>query len=137
VANTFEVSVDVDVPAEQVWQEVGDPANMGWFPAVVACEVRDGVRYAAMVGGRTLVERIVSHDDAARSYTYSVLEGTATKLNAHAATLSVRESDSGSTVLWRTEAEPEDPAVDLEENLSRVMQKGLDNLKSLLEAGSE
>jgi hypothetical protein len=137
VANTFEVSVDVDVPADTVWQEVGDPANVGWFPPVAACELKGDTRYIAMVDGRNLVERIVSHDDAARAYTYSVVEGTSVKLNSHAATLSVQESGAGSTILWRTEAEPDDPSVDLEKNLSKVMQKGLNNLKGLIEAGAE
>jgi carbon monoxide dehydrogenase subunit G len=138
VANTFEVSVDIGVPADQAWQEIGDPANVGWFPPIAACEVKDGYRYAAMVDGRNLVERIVAHDDATRSYTYSVEEGTSVPLASHSATLRVEETGEGSSrVLWRTEAEPEDPSVDLEQNLSRVMQKGLENLKSLLEAGAE
>lgn len=137
MANDFEVSIDVACTADQAWQAMGDPANIGWFPPVAAAEVRDGVRYAAMVDGRNLVEKIVSHDDAARAYSYSVVEGTSVKLNSHLATLSVAETEGGSRIAWHTVAEPEDPNVDLESYLATPMTKGLENLKSLLEVDGD
>ena len=137
MANDFEVSIEVACSPEEAWAAAGDPANVGWFPPVAAAEVRDGVRYVAMVDGRNLVEKIVSHDDTTRSYAYSVVEGTSVKLNRHIATISVEESGDGSRIVWHTVAEPEDPDVDLESYLATPMMKGLENLKSLLEVDGD
>jgi uncharacterized protein YndB with AHSA1/START domain len=134
MANQFEVSVDVGRPPDEVWKIVGNPADIGWFPPVAAAEVREGHRYLAFVDGRNLVERLIDRDDAGRSYSYSVIEGTATPLRSHLATLAVVEAPGGSRIVWRTEAEPEDPSVDLEARLGGVMLQGLEQLKLLLEA---
>lgn len=137
MANDFKVSIDVACSADEAWKKIGNPADVGWFPPVVAAEVRDGVRYASMVDGRNLVEKIVTHDDTARAYSYSVVEGTSAKLNSHLATLSVEEAGDGSRIVWHTVAEPEDSSVDLEGYLAKPMMKGLENLKSLLEVDGE
>ncbi|MGI9539132.1 MAG: SRPBCC family protein [Miltoncostaeaceae bacterium] len=136
MANHFHVEIDVDAPARRVWEVVGDPAEASWFPAVESCRLEGDIRYADMVGGYQLRERITHHDDEGMSYTYSVLSGTPTKLRSHSATIGVEESGSGSRVVWRTEAEPEDPDVDLEARLGAVMQKGLAEVKRRSEAGS-
>jgi hypothetical protein len=86
-----------------------------------------------MRGGATLVERIVDHDDAGRSYSYSVVEGVP-GLTSHRATLRVVEAPGGSRVLWRQTATSDDPDYDIEARLRGVMTAGLESLKQRLEA---
>lgn len=136
MANHFEVDIAIDAPPERVWATVGDPADVGWFPAVESCRLEDDIRIADMVGGYRLRERITHRDDAGMTYTYSVLDGTPTKLRSHSATITVVASGEGSRVVWRTEAEPEDPDVDLEARLAGVMLKGLGEVKRRAEASS-
>lgn len=114
---------------------MGDPADVGWFPAVESCRLEGDIRYADMVGGYELKERITHRDDEGMTYTYSVLSGTPSRLRSHSATIGVEESGSGSRVVRRTEAEPEDPGVDLEGRLAGVMQKGLAEVKRRSEGG--
>lgn len=137
MANQFEVSVDVGVSADTAWKVAGDPANIGWFPPVAACEVRGNTRYVALTNGQNLVEELLERDDAGRSYSYSVREGASTAMHSHCAWIRVEEIDGGSRIIWRTEADPEDPDVDLEERLSGVMGKGLAELKRQLEIDAE
>ena len=137
MANKFEVSVDVGVSPEAAWEVVGDPANLGWFPPVAACEVTGQTRYVAFSNGQNLVEDLLERDEATRRYSYTVREGASTPMHSHRASLAVEEIDGGCRIVWRTEAEPEDPEVDLEERLSGVMSKGLAELKRLLEVDAE
>lgn len=133
MANDFEVGVDVAVPPDAAWALAGDPARVGeWFSAVTECVVEDGVRRATMAHGAVLVERIVDRDDAARSYSYEVIEGIP-NLTSHRATIRVEEAPGGSRVLWRQVATSSNPDYDIEKRLSGVMAGALGNLKEKLE----
>ena len=135
MANDFEVGVDVAVPPDAAWALAGDPARVGeWFAPVVACEVSDGVRRATMGSGAVLVERLVDRDEAARSYSYTVIEGIP-GLTSHRATVRVVEAPGGSRVLWRQTATSDTEGYDIESRLSGVMSAGLQSLKERLEAG--
>ena len=97
MANSFEVTVDVAAPPEEVWALAGDPGRIAeWFPPVVECTM-DGedVRRATMGNGATLVERITRHDDASWTYAYSVLEGIPA-LTRHEAVITVEGAPGGS-----------------------------------------
>jgi hypothetical protein len=132
MANDFEVGVDVAADPDAVWALAGDPGRIGdWFPPVTACEMDGDVRTVEM-GGRTLVERIVDRDDAARSYSYSVLEGIP-GLTSHRATLSVAPAPGGSRVTWRQTATSDDPEYDIEARLRGVLTSGLEGLRDAVE----
>ena len=67
MANGFEVGIDVAVAPGEAWALAGDPGRVGeWFPPVMECVMNGDVRRVTL-GGRALVERIVDHDDEARS----------------------------------------------------------------------
>lgn len=138
MANSFEVTVEIDVPPDDVWAVLGNPADMGWFPPVATAHVEGATRYVTMGDGRTLVERLVDRDDAARTYAYSVVAGSSAKMRSHRASFRVDELDAGgSRVVWRTDAVLDDPDVDLEARLGPPMRAGLEALKLQLEAGRE
>ncbi|MGE0028649.1 MAG: SRPBCC family protein [Thermoleophilia bacterium] len=133
MANSFGVSVDVARPPDEVWEMAGDPGRVGeWFTAVVACEMDGDIRRATMGNGAVLVERITRHDDAARSYAYSVLEGIP-GLTRHEAVITVDEALNGSRVRWSQDAESEVEGYDAEARLRKVMQQGLEHLRDMLE----
>jgi hypothetical protein len=92
----------------------------------------DGDVRTVEMGGRTLVERIVDRDDAARSYSYSVLEGIP-GLTSHRATLSVAPAPGGSRVTWRQTATSDDPEYDIEARLRGVLTSGLEGLRDAVE----
>jgi polyketide cyclase/dehydrase/lipid transport protein len=133
MANDFEVGVDMAIPADEAWVLVGDPARIGeWFSPVVSCEMKGEERRTTMGSGAVLVERIVDHDDAARSYSYTVVSGIP-GLTSHRATVRVDEAPGGCRVLWRQTATSEIEGYDIEARLAAVMTAGLESLRDTLE----
>ncbi len=131
MANSFEVSIDVAAPPDEVWALAGDPARIAeWFPPVVECEMDGDVRRIVMGNGAVLRERITPRDG--RSYAYSVLEGIP-GLTRHEAVISVDEALEGSRVRWSQDAESEVEGYDAEARLRTIMQQGLERLRDELE----
>lgn len=133
MANDFEVAVDVAAPPERVWALAGDPGRVGeWFAPITACEMDGDIRRVTMASGATLVERITGPDDAARTYSYAVLEGIP-GLTSHLATIRVDEAPGGARVSWRQTATSDDPGYDIESRLRGAMTAALERLKELVE----
>jgi hypothetical protein len=60
-------------PADEVWVVIGEFADMRWQEHVESCEPVGDLRVAKMAGFDLEVdELLVHHDDARRTYTYSV-----------------------------------------------------------------
>ena len=132
MANTFEVSVDIDAPADTVWEIVGDPCGVPrWYPLYVGCELDGDVRVMRRADGAELVERLLERDDRRRFYSYSVLSGV--PLTEHLSSFEVRERGGHCTVVWHTAGVPEDPEVDLEERLAGRQEEALQGLKAVAE----
>jgi uncharacterized protein YndB with AHSA1/START domain len=135
MANDFEVSVDVAAAPGDVWPLAGDPGRIGeWFAPVVECEMDGDERTVTMGSGAVLVERI-ERDDAARSYSYTVLSGIP-GLTSHRATLRVVDAPRGSRVLWRQTATSDAEGYDIESRLAGVMTAGLERLRDIVEGRS-
>jgi len=131
----FEVSVDVAVTPDAAWAVIGDPlAVPRWYPTYVSCVVVGDTRTLRRADGGVLIERLLERDDAARTYAYSVVSGV--PLRSHRASFSVVPADGGCRVVWYTDAEPEDPKIDMEARLADRQREALDGLKRLLETGS-
>ncbi len=87
-----------------VWAAVGDFCGIGtWHPAVANCTLSeaDGVpmRTLALKGGGEIVEKQVSWDDAAMSYTYAILTSPLPVAD-YVSTLSVSPDGAGSKIVW-------------------------------------
>lgn len=129
MANSYELSVEIDAAPEEVWAVIGNPVDLGWFDPVEAAHVEVDVRYVKMADGRNLVERLLERDEERRYYSYTVVEGSRAKMLSHEASFEVQELPDGrSRVIWRTDATLEDESIDLESRIGPAQQKGLENL---------
>lgn len=98
------LSEPIAAPADRVWAVIGDFGGLtGWLPAISACTVAGAgvgaVRTLGFVGSDVYArERLDAHDDAARSYTYSVVE-TDLPIAGYRSTIQVAHDGDGRCVL--------------------------------------
>jgi len=133
MASQYELSIDVDAPADVTWSVVGDPTGVPrWFTKYVECTREGDTRTLTNADGGVLVERILEWDDDERRYRYSVIEGP--PLASHEAGFRVvaRGADA-STILWDTQAIFLDATIDAEERLAPAQREGLERLRELCE----
>ena len=96
-------TIELPASAETVWQLIGGFGSLpDWLSYIPASELSEGgrVRSLANPAGEVIVERLVAFDEAARSYTYAILEAPFPVVN-YRSTLRVRENGANaSTVEW-------------------------------------
>ena len=127
-------TIDVDAPASATWDLVGDPTSVPrWYPKYETADVSGGQRILRNADGGELVETLDDRDDAARRYSYSVISGA--PVSSYHASFEVQEREGGSRVVWTVEAEPSDPAVDLEARLVPTQEAALQRIKGIVEGG--
>lgn len=115
-------------PADEVWKVVSDPAGIpAWFPGIEQATADDGSRTCTLAGGITLVEDIVTVDDALRRFQYRITEGMPVEF--HLGTVDVLEDGDGSLVVYSTEIAP-DSLADL---MRPAIEGGLQGLKAHVE----
>ncbi|MEU3791689.1 SRPBCC family protein [Streptomyces fructofermentans] len=69
-------SIDIAVPADRVWRLIGGFDSLpDWLPYIPTSELSEGGRVRTLTSedGGAIVERLVAFDDAARTYSYSIL----------------------------------------------------------------
>ena len=72
---TLSVIAAIDVPADRVWEIIGDFADpSAWYPRQVQ-EHTVTERVVRAADGTRARERLITHDAAARSYTYEERDG--------------------------------------------------------------
>ena len=90
---------------EAAWQLVGDFGGIGEvFADVDDVVVVDDLRTFNLMGMR-ITERLVSHDDAARTISYSIIDGV--PVEAHLATIRVDAHETGCEISWSVTSDPE------------------------------
>ena len=98
------VDVTVNASPDAVWAKVGDFAGVGdFFPGIESFRLEGDDRVIGMFG-MEIRERLLSRDDAARTISYSVVEGV--PIESHTATISVEADGDGSKVTWPAEMAP-------------------------------
>lgn len=131
----FGVDIDVAVPAEAAWALVGDPCGVPkWYPLYETCTLEGSTRTLSRADGATLVEELLTRDDAAMTYSYAVTAGL--PLAEHHASFTVVPTDSGCRVEWRTHAVHEDASIDMEERLVDRQREALEGLRAVLEGNA-
>jgi len=69
-------SIDIAATPEQVWQLIGGFNSLpDWLPYIPSSSLSEGgqVRHLANPAGQAIVERLEAYDNAARSYSYSII----------------------------------------------------------------
>jgi len=120
-------AIDIDAPADRVWNVVGDFGGIGaWMPGVESCRVEGDDRIIELMG-MTITEHLVARDDATRTLTYGIADGV--PVESHQATITVTPTGAVSQVTWDVEATPDEMA-DL---MAGVYQQALEALKDRVE----
>jgi len=103
------VEVHIERAPEDVWALIADFGGLDtWMAGIESCELDGDVRTLQTMG-MELKERLVSQDDAARTQSYSLIEGPM-PLEHHLATLSVEPDGDGSRFTWAYEVRPDEMA---------------------------
>lgn len=105
---TASVSVTVPTSADQVWNLIGGFDSLpDWLPYIPQSTLSEGgrVRHLANPDGDAIVERLEAFDQAARSYTYSILQAPF-PVAGYRSTLCVVEQGGGSRIDWSGEFTP-------------------------------
>ncbi|GAA4803435.1 SRPBCC family protein [Streptomyces ziwulingensis] len=74
---TTTASIELPVPADRVWQLIGGFDSLpDWLPYIPTSESSEGGRVRTLTNedGGVIVERLETFDNAARSYSYSILQ---------------------------------------------------------------
>jgi carbon monoxide dehydrogenase subunit G len=129
-------SIDIAVPPDQVWQLIGGFNSLpNWLPYIPKSELSEGgrVRHLANPDGQTIVERLEAFDNAARSYSYSILQAPF-PVTGYQSTLCVQATDGGkgSRVKWSGQFTPKGVS---DQEASRLFQSIYDDGLKALAAG--
>jgi carbon monoxide dehydrogenase subunit G len=112
---------------DAVWTIVRDFHGLDtWMPGIDSLESEGDDRVLGMMG-MTIRERLVNLDDAAKSITYSIVDGA--PVESHEATITVQPADGGSRVTWDVTATPDEMAG----LMQGIYQGSLDALKTRAE----
>jgi hypothetical protein len=117
--------------ADTVWARIGDFCGIGkWHPAIEKCALSaDGkTRTLSLKGGGTIIEKLEKRDDAAHSYSYSIVEGPLPVAN-YVSTISVAKEGAGSTITWSGKYDAKGASdADAKKTIDGVYQAGVDAL---------
>jgi hypothetical protein len=117
--------------ADAIWAKIGDFCGIGnWHPAIEKCALSADAktRTLSLKGGGTIVEKLEKRDDAAHSYSYSIVEGPLPVAN-YMSTISVAKEGAGSTITWSGKYDAKGASdADAKKTIDGVYQAGVDAL---------
>jgi len=97
-------AIDIPIEPNAVWELIGGFGSLpDWLPYITKSELEEGGRTRRLTtsDGDTIVERLITFDDSARSYSYSIVQGPF-PVTDYISTLRVSPAPggSGSRVDW-------------------------------------
>jgi hypothetical protein len=101
-------SIELPATPDQVWQLIGGFDSLpDWLPYIPSSVLSEGgrVRTLANPDGEAIVERLLAFDEAARSYSYAILQAPF-PVTAYRSTLRVHDLDGQARVEWFGEFTP-------------------------------
>lgn len=144
-------TVEINAPADKVWEVVGNFQDMGWHPAFVKTEGEGGnevgaKRVLTVEGGGQIFEQLTKYNAEGKTLSYEITEVDVkvvpvTNYSAH---LTVTPDGDKSKVEWRSAFYRgyvnNDPPPELSDEaavkaITGVFQSGLEALKKKLEGG--
>jgi mxaD protein len=100
--------ISIDRSPDDVWKLVREFGGLEqWMPGVDSCVVDGDVRTIGMMGIE-VKEQLRERDDAARRFSYSLIESPMGNLESHLVTIAVEPEGAGSHVTWSVEIQPDD-----------------------------
>ncbi|WP_338922885.1 SRPBCC family protein [Pseudomonas silesiensis] len=99
---TASAFIDIPASADQVWQLIGGFNSLpDWLPFIPQSELSEGgrVRSLQTADGAVVVERLQAFDDAAKTYSYSILQAPFPATD-YLATIRVEAQGQGARVTW-------------------------------------
>jgi len=105
---TASAFIDIPASADQVWQLIGGfNALPDWLPFIPKSELSEGgrVRSLQTADGGVVVERLQAFDNAAKTYSYSILQAPF-PATEYLATIKVEAQGDGARVTWSGRFEP-------------------------------
>ena len=99
---TASAFIDIPASADQVWQLIGGFNSLpDWLPFIPQSELSEGgrVRRLQTADGAVVVERLQAFDDAAKTYSYSILQAPFPATD-YLATVRVEAQGQGARVTW-------------------------------------
>ena len=101
-------TIEINAPADKVWEVLGNFQDMGWHPAFAKTEGTGGndpgaTRKLTLAAGGTMDEKLTKYDGAGRSFAYEIPEVDVKLFPVanYAATISVKDAGGKSTVEWK------------------------------------
>ena len=114
-------------PADQLWAIIGTPDRIDWVPGVTSCTFDGSVRSLSLPGAGDIKERILSHDNDARTMEYSCFQ-TLAPLKSHQASIHVISEGNGCRLLWETSVTP----IEIETFIRTSMEGCIEKLTEIL-----
>ncbi|MDQ0123345.1 hypothetical protein J2W17_002292 [Pseudomonas lini] len=99
---TASAFIDIPASADQVWQLIGGFNSLpDWLPFIPRSELSEGgrVRNLQTADGAVVVERLQAFDNAAKTYSYSILQAPFPATD-YLATIRVEAQGQGARVTW-------------------------------------
>ena len=131
-------STKLPVSADMAWTTIGGFSSISaWHPAIEkSVETKESgntERTLTLAGGvGTVVERLETHDDASRSYSYSVVSGPLPVADYTAMIRVIPEGPVSCTVEWSSDFEPKGmPEPDAVAAIRQVYEAGFENLRKM------
>ena len=92
--------------ADEVWAVIGVLDRVDWVPGIDSAEMKGDERHMTMQGQPPLVEKIHHHNNETREIKYGVIQ-SGVGITHHLAHIQLQESNSGCTLHWTLEIEPD------------------------------
>lgn len=134
-------SVELNQPADVVWEKVSDFGDLGaWHPAVAKTEIVSGKnnhkgakRVLTLKDGGKINETLTAYNAKEKTYSYKITDGVL-PVNEYASTVSVHSNGEGkSVVVWESHFLPKAPADEkaASDAIKGVYDGGLTQLKTV------
>ena len=118
----------------EVWAVLGDFTVLeGWFPGIEGCasEADGKRRRISLPGGATVIEELVSRDEAAMTLSYRIVEAPM-PFTDYESRINVVGVPDGTSVAWEGDFTPTGSEGDAAKLLGGIYRKALDALKDHL-----
>jgi hypothetical protein len=144
-------TVEINAPADKVWEVVGNFQDMSWHPAFIKTEGKGGnevgaTRTLTLEGGGQIFEKLTKYNAEGKTLAYEITEVDVkvVPVTNYAASFTVTPAGDKTTVEWKSAFYRgyvnNDPPPELSDEaavkaITGVFQSGLAALKKKLEGG--